>query len=171
MFSSSSLKGFFCPKTRFWAFEPLLATCHESFLVIQGVMWAGCDGVHPPSRATRTFAHHLWLFFPCLGANFRAMDSRHFLKGWCQRGRTQPAQAHRTCDRTDWSLLNDVKCLLEPLKRAGIFQVLVWETGRRLHRLHLSRSHDPGAGGESSSAVSVLGTSLLHPAVRFFMTF
>lgn len=68
-----------------------------------------------------------------------------------------PAQAHRTFDRTDFSLLNDVKCLLEALKCAGTFQVLVWETGRRLHRLHLSRPHDPGAGGESSSAASVLG--------------
>ena len=71
--------------------------------------------------------------------------------------RTDPAQAHRTLDRTDVSLLNDVKCLFEPLKRAGTFQVLVWETSRRLHRLHLSRSHDPGAGGESFSVVSVLG--------------
>lgn len=72
-------------------------------------------------------------------------------------GRTHPAQAHTTFDHIDLSLWNDVKCLLQPLKRAGTFQVLVWETGWRLHRLHLSRPNDPGAGGESSSVVSVLG--------------
>lgn len=72
-------------------------------------------------------------------------------------GRTRPVQAHRTFDRTHLSLLNDVKCLLETLKCAGTFQVLVWEEDRRLHRLHLSRSHDPGAGGESPSVASVLG--------------
>lgn len=39
------------------------------------------------------------------------------------------------------------------------FQVLVWEASRRLHGLHLPRSHDSGVGGK--------GPLLVRPSVCF----